>query len=641
MKNRMNFRFLWIAAISLILLAFSLIFLVGMAAAQGNPLNPDAYVTLVQEVNPFFTLKSLILPDGSHLIAQVIKGPPTPPGGAAAEKASVAGPLPASTLVLSEVPTFKWVMGCSAVSGSMVSGYYDRSGFANIYTGPTNAGVYPLVEDVSWGNWVDTAGSSYPNNPLIASHNGLDGRSTRGSIDDYWVSYGSSASDPYIPGGWAQHTWGTAISDYMKTSQSAYGNTDGATTFYGYGSSTKLTCSAMVGGGISQYDGTYGRKLFYEARGYSVTDCYAQATDNIYAGGFSLANFKAEIDAGRPVFLNLAGHSIVGVGYDTASTTIFVHDTWDNNTHNMPWGGSYAGMALQSVSIVNLATTGAPAAFSKSNPADTAAGQATSLTLRWNATSPATSYEYCYATATGCTNWTTVGNTTSVNISGLANSKSYFWQVRAWNGSSGPTQANSGTYWSFTTQAAPVLTTITVSPTSASVQTGKTQQFRATGYDQYGKSLSPQPTFTWSVSGGGTISTSGLFTAGSTAGGPFTVTAASGSVAGTASVTVTGAPPDFSITVSPSSQSVRRGSTATYTVTIKRLNGFSGAVTLSLSGQPSGSTVTFTPNNTTGNSSTLKVVTLSSTQRKNYSLTIKGVSGSLSHTYKVSLSVTN
>ena len=63
------------------------------------------------------------------------------------------------------------------------------------------------------------------------------------------------------------------------------------------------------------------------------------------------------------------------------------------------------------------------------------------------------------------------------------------------------------------TAAPPVLTTITVSPASASVQTGGTQQFSATGKDQFGQPLSPQPTFSWSVSGGGTINPSGLFSA--------------------------------------------------------------------------------------------------------------------------------
>jgi cell division septation protein DedD len=110
----------------------------------------------------------------------------------------------------------------------------------------------------------------------------------------------------------------------------------------------------MADAGISQLDGTYGRKLFYEARGYTVTNCYNQSTDNIIGAGFSFAQYKAEIDAGRPVLLNLAGHTIVGVGYDNATNTVYLHDTWDYATHSMTWGGSYSGMQLQSVSIVNL-----------------------------------------------------------------------------------------------------------------------------------------------------------------------------------------------------------------------------------------------------------------------------------------------
>ena len=187
--------------------------------------------------------------------------------------------------------------------------------------------------------------------------------------------------------------------------------------------------------------------------------------------------------------------------------------------------------------------------------------------------------------------------------------------------------------------ASPVLTTITVSPGSASVQTGKTQLFSATAYDQYGSPISPQPAFSWLVSGGGVIDSSGLFTA-STIGGPFTVTASSGGVNGTASVTVTATVvADFSLSTNPTSQSVRRGNTATYTVTVNKVNGFTGSVALSLTGQPSGSTVTFTPNPAAG-TSTLTVKTLSSSTRKTYTLTIKGVSGNLSHTTTAALTVT-
>jgi hypothetical protein len=97
-----------------------------------------------------------------------------------------------------------------------------------------------------------------------------------------------------------------------------------------------------------------GRKQFYQAKGYSITDCYNQFTDNQYSGGFSFAQYKAEIDAGRPVMINLAGHTIVGLGYADPDT-IYIHDTWDNLTHAMTWGGSYSNMVMVAVSIVNLA----------------------------------------------------------------------------------------------------------------------------------------------------------------------------------------------------------------------------------------------------------------------------------------------
>jgi hypothetical protein len=85
------------------------------------------------------------------------------------------------------------------------------------------------------------------------------------------------------------------------------------------------------------------------------------------------------------------------------------------------------------------------------------------------------------------------------------------------------------------------LTSIVVSPTSATVVASAMQQFTATARDQFVTNLTTPPSFTWTVSGGGTISTAGLFTAGTTAGGPFTVTAASGTVSGTGSVTVSAA----------------------------------------------------------------------------------------------------
>jgi hypothetical protein len=82
------------------------------------------------------------------------------------------------------------------------------------------------------------------------------------------------------------------------------------------------------------------------------------------------------------------------------------------------------------------------------------------------------------------------------------------------------------------------MTSIVVTPSTAVVATNGTRAFSASAKDQFGNGLSTQPTFAWSTSGGGTITTTGVFTAGSATGGPFTVTATSGLVNGTATVTI-------------------------------------------------------------------------------------------------------
>ena len=83
------------------------------------------------------------------------------------------------------------------------------------------------------------------------------------------------------------------------------------------------------------------------------------------------------------------------------------------------------------------------------------------------------------------------------------------------------------------------LTSIVVAPASATIAPLGGPAVRG---DRPGPvrhvALATQPTFAWSVSGGGIIDASGLFTAGTTAGGPFTVTAQSGAVSGSATVSV-------------------------------------------------------------------------------------------------------
>ena len=101
-----------------------------------------------------------------------------------------------------------------------------------------------------------------------------------------------------------------------------------------------------------------------------------------------------------------------------------------------------------------------------------------------------------------------------------------------------------------------------------------------------------------------------------------------------------GAPPqpDFSLSASPTTQTVAPGGSTSYTTTITPSNGFSGAVALSVDGLPAGASGTFSPNPAT-TTSTLNVVTSLSTPAGSYPLTITGTAGSLTHTAPTTLVV--
>jgi hypothetical protein len=65
---------------------------------------------------------------------------------------------------------------------------------------------------------------------------------------------------------------------------------------------------------------------------------------------------------------------------------------------------------------------------------------------------------------------------------------------------------------------------------------------------------------------------------------------------------------DFAIAASPSSRTVNRGSSTTYTVTISAGPGFSGPVNLMVDGLPSRTTATFNPASLAGSGSSVLTV---------------------------------
>lgn len=291
-------------------------------------------------------VERLVLPEGTPLDRLVIDGilPPS------TKEAAVAVPFHAKASginVLESVPAFDWSYGCSATSAAMMAGYYDRTGYPNMYSGPANGGLCPLDNSI-WG---------YGECTLSATHQGYDGRATRGHVDDYWVSSYSGDPDPYI-GSWAEHNYGDCTADFMKTNQSAYGNIDGGTRFYNYPDGTPYS-----GPGYSDDDGGYGLALFFESRGYTVETHFNRYVDEQATGsGFTYEMFQQEIDAGRPVLIhtkNLSGngHTMLAFGYNTSGSLIYIHDTWDYSDHQMAWDGTYSGyqLFLYAVTVIRLA----------------------------------------------------------------------------------------------------------------------------------------------------------------------------------------------------------------------------------------------------------------------------------------------
>ena len=112
---------------------------------------------------------------------------------------------------------------------------------------------------------------------------------------------------------------------------------------------------------------------------------------------------------------------------------------------------------------------------------------------------------------------------------------------------------------------------LVVSPNPKTLAITGTQQFTAVATDFSGAAVTVTPT--WSiVAGGGTISASGLFTAGTVPGTFVTVKATSGSLSNTATIIVI-AGPLTTITVTPSPMSIGIGTTQQYVAVGKDASG--------------------------------------------------------------------
>src|SRR5262249_15980781 len=101
---------------------------------------------------------------------------------------------------------------------------------------------------------------------------------------------------------------------------------------------------------------------------------------------------------------------------------------------------------------------------------------------------------------------------------------------------------------------------------------------------------------------------------------------------------------DFSLSVSPGSRTINPGDATTYTLTATPSGGFTGTISLSVTGQSNDTTTSFTPasisiTDANAKSSTLTVTTSANTPPGNYSLNITATSGNLQHSTSAQLIV--
>ena len=193
---------------------------------------------------------------------------------------------------------------------------------------------------------------------------------------------------------------------------------------------------------------------------------------------------------------------------------------------------------------------------------------------------------------------------------------------------------------------------LSATPASQTIENGGSASYTATvaplngytgtvSFSVSGLPAGATATFTpASVTTSGSSTLAVTTTLGTTVAGNYvlTITATDGTLTHTANVTLSIT--DFSFSATPSSQTITVGSSATYTATVSALNGFTGTISLSVSGLPPFATGTFNPTSVPGSgSSTLTIATTSNTPAAIYNLTVTASDGTNSHTVPLTLVV--
>ena len=274
-------------------------------------------------------------------------------------------------------------------------------------------------------------------------------------------------------------------------------------------------------------------------------------------------------------------------------------------------------------SAISLSASGVPSGTTVSfnpNPIPAPGSGTSTMTINVGSSTPAGSYPITITGSGGG-----VQNTTTVTLT-VTGAPSF--TISASPSSLSVTQGHSGT--STITTAISNGFNSAISLSASGVPSGTTVSFSPNPISAPGSGSS---TMTISV---GSSTPTGTY--------PITVTGSGGGVTQTTTVTLTvTAPANFTLSASPSSLSVTQGHQGTSTITATISNGFNSAITLSASGMPTGTTVSFSPNPIAApgsGSSTMTISVGSSTPTGTYPITVTGSGGGITQSTTVTLTVT-
>jgi hypothetical protein len=217
----------------------------------------------------------------------------------------------AVNVYLADVPDYPWWAGCFGTACGNLMGFWDRHGFPNFYTGPTQGGVAPL----------DTFGENAGIVSMWASQAGVDGRpwNQYGHYDDYYLDYESLLPDPYLSAGRPEHA-PDCIGDFIGLSQWKWVNLDGecdgnidgySFVYWDASGERRVNYVPTPAAGSPARDLQSGLRAWTQYRGCDA-EVFTQLADfnpHTPSGkGFTFGDLKAEIDAGYPVLLFLQNY---------------------------------------------------------------------------------------------------------------------------------------------------------------------------------------------------------------------------------------------------------------------------------------------------------------------------------------------